>query len=59
MASPSAREAMARKLFDNLQSDLKSLSAEAKKKHPPVKEASNIHTILINSHSRRVEILLN
>jgi len=30
--------AMTKKLFENLQSDLKALSAEARKKHPPVKE---------------------
>lgn len=38
MSSATARDALGRKLFDNLQNDLKSLSAEAKKKHPPVKE---------------------
>ena len=38
MASAAAQDAIGRRLFDNLQSDLKSLSSEAKKKHPPVKE---------------------
>ena len=33
-----AKAVMAKKLFENLQSDLKLLSGEAKKKHPPVKE---------------------
>lgn len=36
------REAVAGKLYENLISDLKSLSSEAKKKHPPVKEVSGI-----------------
>ena len=43
----SRTDAMARKLFENLQSDLKSLSAEAKKKHLPVKEVGFLNSISI------------
>lgn len=40
MASPRKDPAIAKKLIDNLQTDLRSLSAEAKKKHPTLKEVT-------------------
>lgn len=40
-----SKAVMAKKLFENLQSDLKQLSAEAKKKHPPVKEVGDVISI--------------
>lgn len=40
MASPRKDPAIAKKLVDSLQTDLRSLSAEAKKKHPTLRELS-------------------
>lgn len=37
-STPASRAVVGNKLFESLLSDLKSLSIEAKKKHPPVKE---------------------
>ncbi|VDI56064.1 Hypothetical predicted protein, partial [Mytilus galloprovincialis] len=40
MASPIKDQTVAKKLVENLQTDLRGLSAEAKKKHPNIKEIS-------------------
>ena len=51
MAMPSNLKdpAVAKKLFENLQSDLRALSTEGKKKHSNVKEVSTISIIPINA----------
>ena len=51
MAMPSNLKdpAVAKKLFENLQSDLRALSTEGKKKHSNVKEVSTIFIIPINA----------
>ena len=38
MAAANKDDTLARKLVENLQTDLRSLSAEARKKHPNIKE---------------------
>lgn len=52
MASPVKDQTVAKKLVENLQTDLRGLSAEAKKKHPNIKEvhiySSITMTITVN-----------
>lgn len=43
---PDSRAMIANRLFENLLSDLRSLSVEAKKKHPPVKEVPGGHVVI-------------
>ncbi|CAG2240516.1 Protein MON2 homolog [Mytilus edulis] len=42
MASPLKDQTVAKKLVENLQTDLRGLSAEAKKKHPNIKEKNTV-----------------
>lgn len=47
MASPIKDQTVAKKLVENLQTDLRGLSAEAKKKHPNIKEVHIYSSITI------------
>lgn len=48
-----AREAAARRLMENLQTDLRALSVECKRKYPPVKEAAEAGMLKLKTISTR------
>lgn len=58
MAGPNRDVNVAKKLLDNLQTDLRSLSAEAKKKHPNIKETSEKIQLKLRTISAKNEEII-